>query len=481
MKNPATSEAERAGVRRSGALSLQVKFSALLVALLTLACVLLATIATHHERRALEDEIGKRARELVSNLAGASKDPLLEIAQNEFEGELALERLIEETRRSDGVREVRIIGRDGLVVASLHPAERGNPRPQSASRAHLGTTTMVRRHSRLIVSSPISISDEFLGTAEVELDLQTLINPVVQQTTDRLIVAATAVVCLGVVAGMIFVAILVRPLRRLREGVERLSMGDLEARVPPTSKDEIGELTRAFNTMGGSLLQKQQIQTAFGRYVGDDVLSQLLEGSDKVESGGLEQEITILFCDIRHFTRLSEGMQANEVVALLNEVFALISECILQRGGTIDKFIGDSVMAYFGAPIRHTDHALRAVRSAHAILDAIHERNCRLKEGPAPVNPIVEIGIGIHTGSVVVGNIGSERRTDFTAVGDAVNVAHRLEKLARPREILVSEAVQRRVKQHVHLSFSGERHLLGREEPVQVYTAEHNVTTAEST
>jgi len=130
-------------------------------------------------------------------------------------------------------------------------------------------------------------------------------------------------------------------------------------------------------------------------------------------------------------------------------------------------------MAYFGAPVPHTDHALRAVTAAIEIARSVERRNRQLilQPGPEKRTP-VSVGIGIHTGVVVVGNIGSDRRADFTAIGDAVNVAHRLEKLARPGEILVSEAVQKQVRGAARLRFEGERQLSGREEPVHVYSVE---------
>ncbi len=459
--------------------SLQVKFSLLVVVLLVLACVSLAGIATQHERRALENEIEKRARALAMNLAGAAKEPVLGVDQGDFEGELTLERLIEETSREEGVVAVRLVTRNGSVAASLDPRERGSEREQLArplsargavpSSGEAEPVLRVSRSDRLLlVEAPIIYSGVLVGVAEIELDLRVLVDPVVQSGTSQLTSAAIAVVCLGVVAGMIFVALLVGPLRRLRLGVERLADGELDTRVPPTSRDEIGDLTRAFNEMGDALEQKQRVQNAFGRYVNDFVLNQLLEGDDQ-QFAGIEQEITILFIDIRQFTRLSEGMKARDVVMLLNEVFQLVSDRILEHGGTIDKFIGDSVMAYFGAPIRHSDHALRGVTAAIEILRSIAQRNQRLAKGPGQPGVPVQFGIGIHLGSVVVGNIGSDRRTDFTAVGDAVNVAHRLEKLAKAGEILVSEAVQRRVRAAVRLNFEGERQLSGREEPVHVY------------
>jgi len=296
-----------------------------------------------------------------------------------------------------------------------------------------------------------------------------LVDPVVRSNRRQLTAAAIALLALGVFAGMIFVALLVDPLKRLRHGVEQMSAGNVMIRVPPTSHDEVGELTRAFNEMGDSLAQKQRVQNAFGRYVDDYVLSQLLEGDGGEEQAGIEREVTILFADIRRFTRLSEGMKAPDVVALLNDIFQTVSDRILEQGGTIDKFIGDSVMAYFGAPVPHSDHALRAVQAAMDIIEAIEKRNNEAPTGDEPKPVPVQLGIGIHTGNVVVGNIGSDRRTDFTAIGDAVNVAHRLEKLAPPGEILVSEAVQRRVRGSVPMRFEGERQLSGREEPVHVY------------
>lgn len=440
--------------------SLQVKFTALVVALLVVACAGLAWIGVRHERRALESEAASRARALAAMLAGAAKDPFLEARQGGFGAELALERLVAEAAASEGVVAVRLVDRTGRVLASLDPEERGKVRPPAGEASARGDA--------LRVQSPIVYSEIPIGQAEVEVDLRAIVDPVVERTRRQLAFVTGAVLVLGVLGGIVFVALLVGPLRRLRAGVERLSAGDFTARVAPTSRDEVGELTRAFNEMGESLLQKQRIQTAFGRYVSDYVLAQLLEG---LEDGaqGVEREVTVLFVDVRSFTRLSEGMKARDVVALLNEVFQLVSDRILERGGTIDKFIGDSVMAYFGAPVPQPDHAQRAVASAIEIAEAVEERN-RGAAGSGGVS--VEIGIGVHTGTVVVGNIGSDRRTDFTAVGDAVNVAHRLEKQARPGEILVSEEVQRRVRGTARLRFEGERRLSGREESVHVYSVE---------
>jgi len=403
-------------------------------------------------------------------LADSAWEPLSEIYLGNLADELALEPLVGVFGDRDDVSGARLLNREGRVVAALASAERNSKVRQRTGTdpAEDGEQVCPQRGSLFECAAPVIQQGVRVGEAQIEFDLRVLVDPVIRKYRNQIFAAALALLALGVFAGMIFVALLVNPLKRLRHGVEQVSEGNVMIRVPPTSHDEVGELTRAFNEMGDALAQKQRVQNAFGRYVDDYVLSQLLDG-DGEEQAGIEREVTVLFADIRRFTRLSEGMKAPDVVALLNEIFQTISDCILEQGGTIDKFIGDSVMAYFGAPVPRDDHALRAVQAAVQIIEAIEERNNQIPTSDQPKPVPVQVGIGIHTGNVVVGNIGSDRRTDFTAIGDAVNVAHRLEKLAPPGEILVSEAVQRRVRGSVPMRFEGERQLSGREEPVHVY------------
>jgi class 3 adenylate cyclase len=444
--------------------SLQVKFSLLVVVVLLLACMGLAGIAIQHERAALVAEVSKRGEALARSLAGGAAEPLL------AGDDLRLAALVRETGEGAGIEGARVLSREGGIAASLADAERGQPgRSLAGTDASAEASTVVQEGNRLVAAAPVIFSDVRVGEAQVTLDLAVLVEPVVAETQRQLAAVAVAVVVVGVAAGLGFVALLVGPLSRLRAGVERLSAGDLSVRVPPTSRDEVGELTRAFNEMGESLQQKEHIQNAFGRYVSDYVLAQLLEDPEGAHLAGVEREVTVLFADIRRFTRLSEGMKATDVVGLLNEVFQLVSDRILDRGGTIDKYMGDSVMAYFGAPLTQRDHAQRAVAAA---LDLQQAMAARGPTAPYGEPAAVQLGVGIHTGVVVVGNIGSDERADFTAVGDAVNVAHRLEKLARPGEILVSEAVQRRVRGAFRLRFEGERQLSGRLEPVHTYAVE---------
>jgi adenylate cyclase len=446
--------------------SLQMKVSWLAATLLVGGCLCLAWIATQNEKHALEAEVEKRALLLATNLAQSAAEAVV------LRDDLTLDRLVHDASANAGVVDVRILRKDGSLETSVAGSERAAATERITRAGE--SSQLLHEGSILVVAAPVIFSNTFVGEVQVDLDLEQLISPVLWKTRRELAIATLLVVGIGVTAGVVFVAFLAGPLRRLRAGVERLTAGDLTVRVPPTSRDEVGELTRAFNEMGESLQQKERIQSAFGRYVSESVLRQLLETPEGDELGGAERELTIAFIDIRGFTRISEDMKARDVVALLNEFFQLVSDRILACGGTIDKFIGDSVMVYFGAPLHHPDHAVRAVTATMEIVQACAERNRALALDPQlAIGPhLIEPGIGIHTGMVVVGSIGSDRRADYTAVGDAVNVAHRLEKLARPGEILVSEAVQRHVRGAFRLRFEGERQLSGRQEPVHVYSVD---------
>ena len=240
--------------------------------------------------------------------------------------------------------------------------------------------------------------------------------------------------------------------------------GDSKLRLPLRGHSELRELTHAFNELSDHAAQKNTLEDIFGRYVSDYVLSQLTLDPE-LDVTSAEREVSILFADIRSFTQLAERLEPAEVIALLNEFFQLGSEALLQHGGTIDKFIGDSIMAYFGAPMLQADHAERAVAAAIAFQNAVQARTQKLNDDTRPLS----VGIGIHSGSVVVGTVGSKRRSDYTAIGDAVNVASRLQHFAAGGEICISEAVYRRVRGQFRCQYAGEQQLEGRASPINLY------------
>ena len=182
----------------------------------------------------------------------------------------------------------------------------------------------------------------------------------------------------------------------------------------------------------GEERERLRLREMFGKYVSDEVVEKLLSLGRRPDQQGESHRVTVLFSDIRNFTTISEKLTPHQVVDLLNAYFSRVCEPILEQGGTVDKFIGDAVMAFFGAPAPSGDHAGRALRAAVAVAEIAHEFRAWVRERFASMDlPEFRIGIGLHTGEVVVGSIGSPRRLHFTAIGDTVNAASRLEGLTK--------------------------------------------------
>ncbi len=253
---------------------------------------------------------------------------------------------------------------------------------------------------------------------------------------------------------------IMQPLRDLQRATDAVRDGDYEAAVPVTTGDEIGDLAASFNDMVTGLRERERIRQAFGTYLDHEVAEHIL--SDGFSERGDLVEVSILFCDVKDFTRFAEGAKASEVVACLNALFEVVVPEIAAQGGHVDKFEGDGLMAVFGAPQRFADHADRALRAAMAI----DERVNRLGEGG-----VFEIGIGVNTGPVVAGSIGGAGRLNFSVIGDAVNVAARVEEATRDTgdALLLTAATRDRLVEEVELERRGEFGLRGLERPVELF------------
>ena len=231
---------------------------------------------------------------------------------------------------------------------------------------------------------------------------------------------------LTVVIGLWLASWIDRPLTQLMIASGKVANGDLQVRVPVSRYDELGVLSARFNDMVGGLRQLLFVKDLFGRFVSPEVSAKLLAG--QIELGGELREVTILFNDLRGFTALTAEHSPADIVDLLNEYFGIVVSAAAKHGGIVNKFGGDSTLIIFGAPVDMPDHADRALATALEMDAALEEMSAhRVQEGWKPLTQ----GIGINTGTVVAGQIGSEDRMEYTVIGDAVNVASRLQVVTK--------------------------------------------------
>ena len=250
------------------------------------------------------------------------------------------------------------------------------------------------------------------------------------------------------------------PLNDLRAGTARVAEGDFTARVPVMATDETGSLAGSFNRMVAGLEERDRLREAFGTFVDPDVAERVLRQGTILE--GEEVEVTVLFLDIRDFTAYAEHASAHDVVARLNGFYEHVVPVLLRHGGHANKFVGDGLLAVFGAPERWPDHADRAVGAALEIADVVQD----VYRGE------LRIGIGVNSGSVLAGTIGGGGRLEFTVIGDAVNTASRVEQATRATgdTVLVTDATLALVaRDHGGFDERPAMDLRGKSEPVVLF------------
>jgi adenylate cyclase len=313
----------------------------------------------------------------------------------------------------------------------------------------------------------------------------------------------TTVIILAVAAAISILLLLLlaryltRPLEDVSQAMRRIiTSNDLSERVPVEYKDEIGQLSHTFNLMLGELgkayesikryafdaavAQKKEtkIRNIFQLYVPKDVIEEYFQNPESMLVGN-NRLVSILFSDIRSFTTISEKMEPDDLVNSLNRYFGLMVDTLMERGGFVDKYIGDAIMAVFGAPTKHPDDALRSVLAGLEMTESLEVFNLGQRERGKPE---FRIGVGINYGVVTVGNIGCDKKLSYTVIGDAVNLASRLEgatKMYR-QPLLMSQSVRDRVADKVSCRQVDKITVKGKSEGISVYTARSMLAPDES-
>ncbi|MCB1045028.1 MAG: HAMP domain-containing protein [Acidobacteria bacterium] len=294
-----------------------------------------------------------------------------------------------------------------------------------------GVTTLRFDHER-VLSLP-SLGETDVWDRVPTLQLGDPMSYVALRSLDQEMVFVRSIRWAAVVSGLLAVGIAIalgyflsrgitKPIDALKQAAESIARSKLDTRVDIRSRDEFQSLGNAFNEMAKGLQERERIRGAMNKVVSKEIADELLRGD--LHLGGEAREATILFSDIRGFTTLAEGMEPERLLDLLNSYFTRVSACVDAHHGIIDKYIGDAVMALFGVPVKRVDAAGEALKAALDMFAELEAFNRTSKLGQP-----LRIGIGINTGRVVAGNVGSDERLNYTVLGDEVNLASRLEGL----------------------------------------------------
>jgi adenylate cyclase len=310
----------------------------------------------------------------------------------------------------------------------------------SASRSESGQSTSIHLAGDEFVSwmAPVSNTGGDV-VAVLQRSLDEALRPFLRLRAILLIIFAAGLI-LSLASGLLLAARVTRPVASLALGARRITEGNYTDPVEVKQKDELGALANSFNHMMKGLAERDRVRDMLGKVVSPEIAAELL--SRKIELGGEERTVSILFSDIRDFTTVAENETPPRLVEILNTYLTWLTGIVEKHGGVVEQYVGDAVMALYGAPLQHADDPLRAVRVALEIRERLPEINQKIeKYGLAPF----AVGVGIHTDVVVAGNIGSPSRLNYKVVGDGVNLASRLEGLTKRYRVgaIVSETTRK--------------------------------------
>jgi class 3 adenylate cyclase len=432
-------------------ISIRYKIAATITLILAVTVLSLGFVTFTRQTIILRQELQNRAEVLVQQLAAAGKEGIL------TKQELHVFSTIADIQKKSDVVYAMVVDPSGTVFIHNALDMKGRKLYGKTDQVSLGAEGILFQETAHegrpvldatypIVYKPKNIK---IGFARIGLSEENLLAAIKQQKVVFFWISLAFMV-VGVFLSFGLARILTKSIRTLEEGMRQVAQGDLSRQITVSRKDEIGRLTEVFNQMILGLREKLHME----KYLSRSTVKSIKKNRDlsQLKLGGRKKYVTTLFSDVRGFTALSERMRPEEVVRLLNIYLNLQGKVIRQWGGVVDKFIGDEVMAIFEGP----GAELNAVRSAAEIQRYCQSLNlARAKTGQKQLH----IGIGVNSGEVVMGNMGSEEQMDYTVIGDNVNVAARLCSIALPGQIVVSKVIAD------HL---GDEAVLTRLEPVQV-------------
>ncbi len=332
------------------------------------------------------------------------------------------------------------------------------------------SATKNEKDKLLCFDSPIKFKQLIAGHIIMTFSKQQMLQSL---ESSRLVIIFTTVIMsiIAILLAFVMSRHLSKPIYNLVAASKAIGAGNFKYRLNEKRNDELGDLAQAFDQMAQGLYEKVQVEDVFSRYVSSNVAEKILENLDDVELGGKHVNASVLFADIVGFTSISEKLPPQEIANLLNEYFSLISTIAKIHNGHIDKFMGDCAMVVFGVPNCTKHHSLDAVNCAIMIRDTVNQlNNTRLKQGKIPIH----LKIGINSGIMIAGNLGSNDRMEYTVIGDPVNIASRLANVAESDQIIILEELYKtaNISKHILADKYKVIRVKGKQEPVSIWLVE---------
>jgi adenylate cyclase len=447
------------------------KLAIILTVMIASGMGLLGLMIVTNQSELLRTQINEFGQTMVDHLAESSKELVMS------DDILSLMVQVSNLGKNENVLGAVVYSHDGKVLASsgrlpVHDIKKMYNLSEQFLQNHYTvewTDYDEATQSLEVISfvTPIHYKDLIAGHALITYSKSALTQSL--HETVRAITGATIfMILLGIVTAYFVGKRISQPIYDLMDASKAIHSGDYQYRIAGARNDEIGYLVDAFNTMANGLLEKNQVEHAFSRFVSPKVAKQIMDNLDSVSLGGKHVKATALFADIVGFTSLSEKLPADEIASMLNEYFRYINMASRLYHGTVDKYMGDCAMIVFGAPDEDKDHKFNAVLCALMIQRLVDRLNSeRTQQGKVAIH----FRIGINSGEMLAGNMGSDERMQYTVVGEAVNLAARLHSVAERGQIIVTDFfvkdpdVQWRILAQRHTSIQ----LRGIAQPVTTY------------
>jgi adenylate cyclase len=456
-------------------ISLVFKVSLLITVLVVICMGLLGLVIIHQQTRIFDDQLNEQGTTLARLMAQSAREPLL------ADDRLALDAISNGFSRSASVVGTAITSLEGETVShggDYHDGSRKTQRwvlakliaraPDSMTWQLPSTGSPHRKFISFV--QPVIFQNVTVGYAMVTFSQAGMVQSM-KQSVHAIAGATILIILLGIAMAFALGKRIYEPIDQLVDATRAIGNGELSFRFKERRDDELGQLMNAFNDMADGMLEKSQVMDALSRYVSPGVAKEILANLNEVELSGKRIDGSVIFADIVGFTQIAERIRPEEIVSMLNTYFSLITRACELNHGMVDKYLGDGIMLVFGAPQPDENHRFNAINCALLMQRLVAQENVRREEqGLFPV----KFRIGINSGTMLAGNMGSRERMEYTVVGDTVNLASRLCGISNSGQIVISRNMYLHPKVEGRV-IAGEYQsirLRGIREPVSTYLVE---------